>query len=304
MYHPPSLTLLPIVLKRLWLQILFIALLLASRVVLDFVPEVKEHASVPKTLSFLSVWAVAWAIARSLQLLKEAPRVAPKLAPDVRDVAFTLLRVILYSLAALIALDTLGVSITPLIASLGVGTIAIGLALQDTLGNLFSGVYLYLDRPIAVGDWVRLDTGMEGQVLRIGWRTTRLLSNDHTVVIPNSRLSSAILTNLNLPSREASVTVAMGVGYGSDLEQVERSLLEVGREVLQRYTAAVAVREPVVRYLSFGDSAIQLNLTIRVRTYEDQSLARHELIKAIKVRFDREKIEIPYPQRVIRSLPV
>jgi small-conductance mechanosensitive channel len=304
MYHSASLSLLPVVLKRLWLQILLIAVLLASRVSLDFFPRVKEHASVPKAISFLSVCVVAWALGRALRVLRESPQVAPRLTPDVRNVAFTLMRVFLFSLSALIALDTLGVSITPLIASLGVGTIAIGLALQDTLGNLFSGVYLYLDRPVAVGDWIRLDTGLEGQVLRIGWRTTRLLSNDHTVVIPNSRLSSAIFTNLNLPNREASVTVAIGIGYGSDLERVERTLLEVGREVLQNYTAAVSVREPIVRYLAFGDSAIQLNLTIRVRTFEDQSLARHELIKAIKTRFDREKIEIPYPQRVIRSLPV
>jgi small-conductance mechanosensitive channel len=204
----------------------------------------------------------------------------------------------------LIALDTLGISITPLIASLGVGTIAIGLALQDTLGNLFSGAYLYLDRPVAIGDWIRLDTGLEGKVLRIGWRTTRLLSGDHTVVIPNSKLSSAVMTNLNSPTREASVTVALTVGYGSELERVERTLAEIGREVLRQYTGAIAQPEPVVRYLGFAEAGIQLNLTIRVQTYEDQALARHELIKAIKARFDREKIEFPVPQRVIRTVPV
>src|SRR5690606_12100068 len=95
------------------------------------------------------------------------------------------------------------------------------LALQDTLGNLFSGMFLYLDRPIAEGDWVRLETGLEGQVRKIGWRSTRILSGGNIVTTPNSKLSSAGLVNFNQPSPTTSFPVVFGVSYESDLDALE-----------------------------------------------------------------------------------
>src|SRR5690606_8092261 len=128
-----------------------------------------------KWTTVLGIFAVTWIAVRVISVFRESPPVTKRFAPNVRAIIFASIRVVVFVLGALIALDSLGVSITPLLASLGVGSIAVGLALQDTLGNLFSGFYLYLDRPIAAGDWVRLDTGMEGQVRRIGWRSTHLI---------------------------------------------------------------------------------------------------------------------------------
>jgi len=118
----------------------------------------------------------------------------------------------------LIFLDSIGISITPILASLGVGSLAVALALQDTLANLFAGVYMIADKPIEPGHLVKLPTGEEGYVTKVGWRSTwiRLLPNN-MLVIPNAKLAGGAIINYDLPQREIAFHVEVGVHYASDL---------------------------------------------------------------------------------------
>src|SRR5262250_252184 len=140
-------------------------------------------------------------------------------------------RGVIIGLGVLIFLDSVGISITPLIASLGVGTLAVALALQDTLANLFAGVYMIAEKPVEAGHFVKLESGEQGHVIRVGWRNTRIrMLNDTVVMVPNSKLASSVITNFSLPKHELEISVDVGVDYGSDLERVEEVTLEVARE--------------------------------------------------------------------------
>ncbi|MCC6277797.1 MAG: mechanosensitive ion channel family protein [Oligoflexia bacterium] len=214
----------------------------------------------------------------------------------------SLARIAIGSVAALVILERIGVSVTPLLASLGVGSLAVALALQDTLGNMFSGFYLLADRPIRIGDFIRLENGTEGFVERVGWRTTHiLLPGQSMAVVPNSKIASAQIINFDLPNSEINVTVDVGIDYQTPLDQAETILTEIARKVTAQSQATIKETSPVVRFKNFGDSAIVVGVTIRARHFEQVALARHDLIKALHAGLKDAKIGIPYPQRVIHQ---
>jgi small-conductance mechanosensitive channel len=207
----------------------------------------------------------------------------------------------IYVLGFLVILDSLGVQITPILTALGVGGIAIALALKDTLENLFAGLQVVASKKINIGDMVRLDSGDEGIVTDLTWRytTIRTLAGN-LVIVPNSKLSSAIVTNYTLPAADQPVAVPVGVAYGSDLERVERVAIEVAKEVQATVDGAVRDFLPVVRFTAFADSSVNFNVVLRATTFQDQPLLRHELIKRLHARFNREGIEIPFPIRTVQ----
>ncbi|OGW79699.1 MAG: hypothetical protein A3G33_01460 [Omnitrophica bacterium RIFCSPLOWO2_12_FULL_44_17] len=215
-------------------------------------------------------------------------------------VLHVLLRTVFYGTGALIFLDILGISIAPFIASLGIGSLAVGLALQETLTNFISGVHVSVDKPIRVGDYIKLESGQEGYVEEIGWRSTRIrILPDYLVIVPNQKLTSSIVTNYYYPSTEMSVPVQIGVSYDSDLDQVENVTLEVAREILKTVRGAVSDFQPSVRFQTFGDSSINFTVALRAKEYTDQYLLKHEFIKALHKRYKKEGIGIPYPMRTL-----
>ncbi len=215
-------------------------------------------------------------------------------------VIHTAVRGVIVLLAILIGLDTVGVSITPLIASLGVGSLAVALALQSPLANFFAGVQIAADKPIEIGQYIKLDSGQEGYVTRIGWRTTtiRALPNN-LIVVPNARIMDAIITNYYLPEKDLSILVNVGVHYESDLEHVERVTVEVAREVLQTVEGGKRDFEPFVRFNTFGDSSIGFTVILRGEEFVNQYLIKHEFIKRLHKRFKQEGIVIPFPIRTL-----
>ncbi|GAB6078127.1 mechanosensitive ion channel family protein [Hydrogenobaculum acidophilum] len=193
-----------------------------------------------------------------------------------------------------IAFQSIGLSITPLITTLGVGTVVIGLALQDTLSNFLSGFYILLSKNIRVGDYIKFDV-YEGYVEDIYWRTTHVRTlSGNVIVIPNSKLTSSVITNYHLPYENMAVVFSLSVGYKEDLERVENLLVEIAKDVINRVEGADKSFKPIVRYSSFGASGINLSLVVKVEEFVNQYLIVHELLKAIKKRFDQENIEIPY----------
>ena len=179
--------------------------------------------------------AIRWALGRVGQRTAQG-RVVESVTPIATQIA----NAVVLAMAGLVVLDRLGISIAPLIAGLGVGGLAVALALQGTLTNLFAGLSVTTDGSIRVGDYVELEGGMVGAIDQIGWRTTRvrLLSNN-IVFVPNSRLADSITTNFNYPYEEMSVYMQVGVSYFSDLAHVERVTVEVARQVLQETPGAV-----------------------------------------------------------------
>ncbi len=136
----------------------------------------------------------------------------------------SLTKVVVYSLGGLIGLQSIGISIAPILTALGVGGLATALALQPTLANLFSGIQILASRTINPGDFVRLDSGEEGHVADINWRTTTIRSLPNSLIlVPNSRLANAVVTNYHYPDREIAVGVTGTVAYGSDLAKIGRA---------------------------------------------------------------------------------
>ena len=211
-----------------------------------------------------------------------------------------LARVGVMLIGALMLLKALDIEITPILTALGVGGLAVGLALQDTLANLFAGIQILASKQVRVGDFIRLSSGEEGFVTDITWRytTIRQLSNNFTIV-PNAKLSSAVTSNFNMPDPEQSVVVQVGVSYDSDLEMVERVTIEVAREIQRTVDGAVTTHEPFTRYHTFGDSSVNFSVILRGREYTSQYLMTHEFIKALHARYKKEGIEIPFPIRTV-----
>jgi small-conductance mechanosensitive channel len=210
------------------------------------------------------------------------------------------LRFGIVALGGMLVLSNLGISITPILTALGVGSLAVALALQPTLSNLFAGVHIAMSRPIKIGDFVELESGAKGFVDDIGWRATtiRELPNN-LILVPNARVAEMVVTNFSLPATEQSALVQVGVSYSSDLRQVERVTREVAAEVLRDIEGGVDTFEPFIRYHTFGDSSINFSVILRVKQFVDRYLVIHEFHMRLKERFDREGIEIPFPQRVV-----
>jgi small-conductance mechanosensitive channel len=209
-------------------------------------------------------------------------------------------RMVVIGLGLLIFLDSFGVSITPVLASLGIGSLAVALALQPTLENLFSGIQIVIDRPIQLGQFIKLESGEEGYVHRIGWRSTwvKMLPNN-IVVIPNKALVNSKIINYHYPDKELAVLVEVGVHYGSDLERVERVTTDVARETLRQTLGGVADFVPFIRYHAFDDFSINFTVILRAKEFMDSYLVKHEFIKRLHRRYAREGIVIPYPIHAI-----
>ncbi|MFN4079407.1 MAG: mechanosensitive ion channel family protein [Saprospiraceae bacterium] len=209
-------------------------------------------------------------------------------------------RLVVFLVGLLILLQNLGVPIAPALTALGVGGLAVALALQDTLSNLFAGIQIIASRKIRPGDFIRLDNGEEGFVTDITWRYVTIRTRFNLMlVVPNAKLSTSIFTNAWLPETEILITVPVGVHYDSDLERVERVTLEVATQMQQEHEGAVRDFEPRVRYNAFADFSINFNVIMRAREYNDQFKLRHDFIKALHKRYAREGIVIPYPIRTI-----
>ena len=213
-------------------------------------------------------------------------------------------RVVILVVGVLIALDKIGIAITPILTALGVGGLAVALALRDTLENLFAGFHVLATKQIKVGDYIRLQSGEEGFVQDITWRNTILRQpTNNLIIVPNSKLSTSIITNFHMPQPELNVIVPVGVSYDSDLEKVERVTLEVAREVQKEVEGGVPDFEPMIRLTAFGDFSINFNVILRAKDFGSQHLLRHEFIKRLKKRYEQEGIKIPFPVREVYLNP-
>ncbi len=210
-------------------------------------------------------------------------------------------RFLVYLLGIIIILQNLDVQITPVITALGIGGLAVALALEETLSNLFSGVQIIASQLVRPGDYVELSDGHRGYVTDVKARNTTIRSfpDENRIIIPNSVLSSSVVINYSLPQKNMWIEIPVGVSYDSDLQHVEEVTIEVAKEVINSIEGGVADHEPIFRYEEFGDSSINFNIRIFVAAFRDQFTIKHEFIKALHKRYAAEGIDIPFPIRTV-----
>lgn len=212
-----------------------------------------------------------------------------------------IISIVIYLIAILMIMGYFNIEITPIVAAMGLGGLAIGLALQQTLSDFFAGLHIISDKPINIGDFIELpDSNLSGYVEDIGWRSTKIRTlPNNIVVVPNSKLAESIIINDCMPVEESSVVVQCGVSYDSDLDKVEKVTIDVAKKIQQTVPGAVKDFEPFIRYHTFGDSNINFSIILRVEKPVDKYKVVHEFIKALKKRYDKEGIEISWPVRKI-----
>ena len=209
----------------------------------------------------------------------------------------TIVEVIVLSLGALILLNYLGITITPLLTALGVGGLAVALALQDTLGNFFAGIHILIEEPVRVGDFILLSSGEEGTVTDIGWRTTRLLTGtNNVIVIPNNKITTSILTNHHLPEKWMMSIIDIYTAHAVDVELVKRLALEAAAE------AEGVLKEPEAVFL-FDPGPLpthfHFRLIVPIAERIQQGLVRSGVRMALAKKFQAEGVPMPVGERLI-----
>lgn len=256
----------------------------------------------------LTVLVVTFSVRRVLVIMLEWQAARPGSKGKLHPGSLPLIRrgvtILVFAAGFLVVLDTLGLAISPLLAGLGIGGLAVALALQPLLGNVFASSYMLSDSSIRIGDYIEMRDGPTGMVDDIGWRATRIRSFDNNIVIvPNSALADALVTNFTLTSLEASAGVELGVSYDEDLSQVETICREVLTTLRDEWPTSVKVSDPVVSFTGFGDSRIGVLLKLQSQTWSDSFGLRHEMIKRIHARFTVEGITMNYPTRRVLLQP-
>jgi len=229
-----------------------------------------------------------------------------KLGPQVTSITSLgqfFVRLIVLVIGLMIILATLGIEITPMLASLGIGALAVALALQPTLANLFAGLYIMADKPVRVGDFIRLETGQEGYVTDIGWRSIKVcMLPNNTVIIPNQRLAESVVLNYYYPEEKMALLLEVKVSYEDDPVKVEKILVEEMVKASFEIDGMVTAYEmrPFVRFIpGYQDFSLNFTLICQVREVVDQFYVQHELRKRIWDRLKKEGVTVPFPIRTL-----
>ena len=221
----------------------------------------------------------------------------PRFFPLVRRMAVG----VIYAIGFLLVLDVLSINISPLIAGMGLAGLAVALAIQPTLANLFAGTYVMSEGVISTGDYIELEGGVAGYVVEVSWRSTRIRTwGNNLVVIPNARLADTIITNYQEPTPAVNVYLTCGVSYESDLVHVEAISREVMEDLLNTGSHGVKEYGGWFGFESFGDSNVVFWLFLQARNRLASFELQSALIRDLQQRFAEEGIVINYPVRTLR----
>jgi small-conductance mechanosensitive channel len=296
------------VLAYMTTPVLLAIVLVGAYVAVHQVSELDDH--IGRINTYFVVGAIALATFSIVRLVRAlltwyALEIAVRTKSDLDEkfvpVIGRIVNVIIYGVGLMIILSQLNVNISPLIASLGIGGLAIALALQPTLASFMAGTFVMADGVMKKGDYIELAGGPEGFVETIGWRTTVVRHwQGNLIVIPNSKLADAIVTNYETPDKSMVFTVVCGVSYESDLARVEQVALEVAQDITKARPEATKDFAPVLRWTSFGDSNINFAMVFKGVDRVSQFIIKHEFIKALHARFQKEGIEMNYPARKLQ----
>ena len=265
---------------------------LAAAVAIADLPD-RYVAPLRTLLEALVILSITVTLAGVLASFVAAASERKGLGLGVTGFAQTSVRVVVFSVGVLVLLSSLGIQVAPLVAALGVGGLAVALALQDTLGNLFAVLHLLTDRPIRIGDWVKIADAIEGRVEDIGWRSTRIRTLTGVVIaVPNKRVAESIVVNYDLPESRMASTVVVRVALASDPDLVEGVLADEARRAVGAVDGLLAEPAPSVQLASVGDLALDFVVLVWIRRFPDQLLIQHELRKRFLRRLRAEGISL------------
>ncbi|MFY8001880.1 MAG: mechanosensitive ion channel family protein, partial [Candidatus Kapaibacteriota bacterium] len=297
-------------------SILYVVLLTGLNIALRELPRAKvimPYARPILTASFIVL--LAYILAKVLKMLVRIR--AEHEHSRVAAVSLTrrAIEIVVYTVASVMVLRSFGVDIAPIITALGVGGLAVALALQETLANLFAGIYITLADQIRLNDYIRMSDGFEGYVRDIGWRNTTIETQElNAVIIPNSKLSQAIVINYNLPSEIQYLLLTFGVHHNTDPQLVEDVLLGMvhdygyasREEAFNAEATDGKIRgllfapEPIVRFREFGEFTLNFRFFVAVSHFDLQFEARSNVMKQIYYAFKRAGIVVPMPIRALQ----
>ncbi len=228
---------------------------------------------------------------------------ASKFPESMLPLLNNVLKVALFALAVYFFFLAWSINVTAWLASAGIVGLALSFAAKDTLSNLFAGVSIVADAPYKTGDFITLDTGERGMVTHIGLRSTRILTRDDIeITIPNGLIGNAKIVNeAGGPSTKHRIRIPVGVAYGSDVDKVSATLAAVA----DNHEEVCKSPAPRVRFRRFGDSSLDFEMLCWIDLPVNRGRMIHELNTAVYKSFQRDGIEIPYPQRDlhVRSMP-
>jgi small-conductance mechanosensitive channel len=227
-----------------------------------------------------------------------APKTESKFDDEIFPLFRKIARVLVYVMGILIILSELNVEIAPLIAGLGIAGLAVALALQDTLSNFFSGVYMLADKPIKPGDYIKIEgTEVAGTVIEVGWRSTKILTwANNYVFVPNSKVAQSIITNYYDPEQKMGVVMVFSASYDDDPDKVVEALLEAANVVAEK---TGKVHSPWARPDAFGGSSVDYKDGMQVPQYTDSFGVKGAMVREVYYKFKEKGITIPFPTRTI-----
>ena len=228
---------------------------------------------------------------------KTSTNLDQRLVPLIHRVSIALI----YALGGLLILDHLNVNISPLIAGLGLGGLSVALALQPTLANLFAGTYVMTEGAVTTGDYIQLEGGVEGYVMDVSWRSTRLQTwTNNMVVIPNSKFAETIITNFQKPAPPVNLYLTCGVSYDSDLFMIENICQEVMSQILEKDSNAVKEYGSWFGFESFGESNVNFWVFLQAKDRLASFLLQTTVMQNLHSRFRKDGIVINYPVRSLQ----
>jgi small-conductance mechanosensitive channel len=208
------------------------------------------------------------------------------------------IKIIVFALAVVIVLAKFSIDISAFVVSLGVGSLAIALAAQETLSNMISGFIIMTDRPFRIGDRIRYADNQVGDVVDIGIRSTKILDFDNNIVIiPNNEIVKSRLVNITYPNSLTRVVVDVGVAYGSDISKVKEILLDIAKNDPDCSKQI----PPDVFFINFGASSLDFRLVARTDDYKNAWAMQCRMREKIYEEFNKHKIEIPFTQIVVHQ---
>ncbi len=218
------------------------------------------------------------------------------LSKEVTPLIENVWKVIVILGGIMVVLSIWEVDITPLLASAGIVGVAVAFAAKDTIANFFGGISIFLDKPYKIGDYIVLDRGERGEVFEIGIRSTRIKTRDDILIsVPNAIIANSKIINESAPVPNFRVRTPVSVAYGSDIEKVEKILLDVALD----NENILKTPEPRVRLREFAESSLNFELLCWAREPSLRGRTTHELNKAVYNKFNEAGITIPFPQRTV-----
>lgn len=268
----------------------------------DILPESSRWLLDPRyELAFfilISAWIISTFLYSIIRIYGRA--YAERSETDMDDRLIELLelviRYVIWFAAIMAIFKVFNIDITPFLAGAGIAGIAVALAAQDLISNFFGGAIITVDKPFKVGDRVKVDD-FYGDVVSVGTRSTRIRTLDYQIVtLPNNKITTNVIINYSEPDEKLRIVIPVSVAYGTDPLKVKKILLEIADDTIRNSEFFLSDPAPTVFFEEFGASSLNFILKIWMRKYNLPDESKDALNCKIAQRFEKEGIEIPFPQ--------